>query len=82
MMSAILTVKTWDELTTFMIILYNVVFVTSQKMESLPEEMLFTIFQNLHPLELVHLSRVNRRWHELALTPRLHRFLKDLRFLM
>ena len=46
-------------------------------MESLPEEVLFMIFQNLEPLELISLSRVNRRWHEVALHPRLHRFLKD-----
>ena len=81
-MSAILTVKTWQELTSFMFTLYNVLFETWQKMESLPEEMLFTIFQNLHPLELIQLSRVNQRWHNLALNPLLHRFLKDLRYFM
>ncbi|KAJ7390315.1 F-box and leucine-rich repeat protein 18 [Desmophyllum pertusum] len=37
------------------------------------QEMLFTIFQNLDPLELISLSRVNRRWHNVALHPRLHR---------
>ncbi|XP_068685829.1 F-box/LRR-repeat protein 18-like isoform X2 [Montipora foliosa] len=44
-------------------------------MESLPKEILFMIFQNLHPLELVPLSRVNNRWHDVALHPRLHRCL-------
>lgn len=42
-------------------------------MESLPSEMLFLIFQNLDPLELVSLSRVNRRWRKVALSPQLHR---------
>ena len=52
-------------------------FVLSSKMESLPKEVLFMIFEKLHPFELVPLSRVNRRWYEIALHPRLHRFLKN-----
>lgn len=36
------------------------------------------ILQNLHPWKLIHLSRVNRRWYEVALHPTMHRFLKDL----
>ncbi|XP_068733228.1 F-box/LRR-repeat protein 18-like isoform X1 [Montipora capricornis] len=44
-------------------------------MESLPKEILFMIFQNLHPLELVPLSRVNNRWRDVALHPRLHKCL-------
>ena len=46
-------------------------------MQSLPQEVMFMIFQNLDPLELISLSRVNRRWHEVLLHPRLHRFLKN-----
>ena len=60
-------------------ILHDVLSVAQRfKMESLPEEMLFSIFRNLDPLELVSLSRVNRRWRKVALSPQLHRFYNDL----
>ncbi|PFX18549.1 F-box/LRR-repeat protein 18-like [Stylophora pistillata] len=42
-------------------------------MESLSEEVLLLIFQNIEPLELISLSRVNRCWRRLALIPQLHR---------
>lgn len=44
-----------------------------RRMETLPKEMLFSIFQNLHPLELVRLSRVNSQWYDVAMHPKLHR---------
>lgn len=43
------------------------------KMEYLPEEVLLLIFQNIEPLELISLSRVNRCWRKLAIIPQLHR---------